>query len=172
MISLFLAAALLTSCGIGLSFTGEETAGDTTPSTGGSPDTAEITSARDADDNKVEITGSFSLVSADGKGSVSRDGSVWKITAAGVYTAKGLLEDGRIEVTAGADDEVEIDLDGASISSSDAAPVAFLSCGEAKLKAVEGSYNEITDRRPAKAADAAETDSTAVTPETAGGAVY
>lgn len=170
--ALLLAAALLTSCGLSLNFTGHETAGDTTPSTGGSPDTAEITSARDADDYKVEITGSFSLVSADGKGSVSRDGSVWKITSAGVYTAKGLLENGRIEVTAGADDEVEIDLAGASVSSSDAAPVSFLSCGEAKLKAVEGSYNEITDRRPAKAADAAETDSSTVTPETAGGAVY
>ncbi len=144
---------------------------DTTPATGGTADSARITSAVDADSNRQQITGDFSLVNADGSGTgVSSDGSVWTVTAAGTYTATGLLENGRIEVAAGEEDEVEIDLSGCSITSADSAAVAFLSCGDAKLKSVEGTYNSLSDTRAAKTEDAADSDT--VTAQTAGGAVY
>ena len=152
--TVFIAAALLLcSCGIvgkkGTADTGSGAVSVPGTVPGTAVDPSEMTKAADAEDNRVEITSDFKIVQEKGSGGYSVSGSVVTVTAAGTYTLTGSLS-GRIEVNAGEDDEVELDLGGCSISCSDGAPIAFLSCGEAKIKALEGTYNEISDSRPAR----------------------
>ncbi len=123
---------------------------DTTPTTAGEAETAEVTMAADADDNKVEISGDFTITPEDANGEVSLNGNVYNITKAGVYILRGKLENGRIEVNVEGDGEVELDLEGCSISVGDNSPIFFVNCEDATVKSVEGSYNEIIDNRKAR----------------------
>lgn len=97
-----------------------------------------------------EATGSFELTTEDG--AFTHSGSVYTITAAGTYTASGLLE-GQIIVEAGEDDEVVLELAGATIISSSDSPIKALSAGKLEISAKKDTENVVRDERSAKTTD-------------------
>ncbi|MBR1813966.1 MAG: carbohydrate-binding domain-containing protein [Lachnospiraceae bacterium] len=117
---------------------------------------ATVQKAADASDAYKEITGEFKLESETGKG-VTQNGNVYTITAAGDYTASGLLKEGRIVIDA-KDAEVKLILNGASITSSENSPIFVQEAEEVKLNLEKGTYNEITDARAQKEADEEDTE--------------
>lgn len=116
--------------------------------------------AADAEDDKVDITGDFLIETEDGN--VLQSGNVWTISSAGEYTLTGVLSDGQVLVSAGEDDEVTLDLSGVSISCSTDSPIYVASAGKVKIKAVSDTYNEIADTRPLKTDENDTTGSAAI----------
>ncbi len=113
-----------------------------------------------ADDTVSE---SFSLTDESGN-SITASSGVYKITAAGTYTATGKLSSGQIYVDA-ADADVELDLSGVSITNSSVSPIFVNDCADFTLKALKDTTNYIYDTRS--------TDYSTTTDETIGtGAVY
>ncbi len=100
---------------------------------------------KDADALKATITAPFALTTQDGK--VSQNGNVYTVTAAGEYTASGLLSEGSIVIDAGDDDEITIIFSYADISSSTTAPIVCLNADRVKLKFYTDTYNVISDNR-------------------------
>ena len=100
------------------------------------------------DEPEVNNSGSFSLKLGDDK--VSAVNGVYTITTAGTYTAKGVLEDGQIIVDAGDEDEVVIELKGASISCSTDSPIKALNADKLEISAKKDTANEVIDNRSAK----------------------
>ena len=140
------AALLLSAC---------STVGALTGKTGLSAPSAQDVSVDVLDDpvsQDKETQGAFALL-ADQASSVSTEGSVYTITAGGEYTLTGRLDEGRVIVNAGEEDEVKLILDGASITSSSGAPIAFVQAGKATVSSAEGSYNTVYDARTAVASD-------------------
>lgn len=110
---------------------------------------SEEANAKDASDNKKEITGSFSIISDSGN-SVEVKDNIYTVTEAGTYTLTGLLDEGQIVVDAAEDAEITILLNNASINNSSASPINIICADNVKIKSEENSYNEINDTRAAK----------------------
>ena len=115
------------------------------------PATAVIVSASDAEDQKESISGDFKIEAEEPDG-YSQSGQTITITKGGEYTLSGAL-DGNIVIDAGDDDEVELVLDGTSITCSDAAPIYVVNADSVKITAKDGSYNEIIDERSERTDD-------------------
>ena len=98
----------------------------------------------DPSDDERAATGDFTITGPDGAG-ISYANGVYTIKTAGEYTLCGKL-DGRIDVDC-ADGEVTLTLNGASITSSDSAPIRFVSCADATVKSADETYNTVTDGR-------------------------
>jgi len=98
-------------------------------------------------------TGDFSVTTADGK--YSNSGNVYTISAAGTYSLTGAL-DGQIIVNAGEDDEVIIELCGATVTCGSDSPFKLLSASKVEISAKSGTDNIINDTRSAKTADSAD----------------
>ncbi|MBQ7660734.1 MAG: carbohydrate-binding domain-containing protein [Clostridia bacterium] len=101
-------------------------------------------SAVDTTVSADKVTGAFSLQTGDG--AVERADGVYTITSAGTYTAKGLL-DGRIVVDAGENDEVVLQLAGATVTCGQGAPIEVRTAGKTEISAVRGTENVIEDTR-------------------------
>ncbi|MGN0317438.1 MAG: carbohydrate-binding domain-containing protein [Lachnospira sp.] len=140
------AGLMLSGCGENAS-TGETGKGESVTSC--EPEQLKQEAVVDAESNRVDITGDFAITT-DVSGGVSQDGNVYTITAAGDYTFSGKLPDGQIIVDAGDEAEVNIILNGASISCSTAAPVYVVSADSVKIKSEEETFNEISDTRAVK----------------------
>ena len=97
-----------------------------------------------------EATGDFAMTTSDG--TFTSSGNVYTITSAGTYTASGLLE-GQIIVDAGEDDEVVIELSGATINCGSDSPIRIISAGDADISAKKNTENVINDTRGTKTAD-------------------
>ncbi|MBQ6052809.1 MAG: carbohydrate-binding domain-containing protein [Clostridia bacterium] len=91
-----------------------------------------------------EATGDFTVTTEDGSYTVS-DG-VYTISSAGTYTLKGYLE-GQIIVDAGDDDEVIIELSGATITCGADSPVKILNADKVEISAKKDTENVINDTR-------------------------
>ncbi len=78
--------------------------------------------------------------------------SVYTITKAGTYTLSGLLE-GQVLVDAGEDDEVIIELAGATITYGKDSPIKIISAGKVEISAKKNTENVINDTRSTKTAD-------------------
>ena len=98
----------------------------------------------DPTDESKEASGDFSV---SGPVDVAVNGSVYTVTAAGEYTISGRLEEGRIVVDAGDEDEVVLILSDASVSSTTGAPIEVVNASEVTVRAEEGSYNVVSDLR-------------------------
>ncbi|MBQ3867164.1 MAG: carbohydrate-binding domain-containing protein [Clostridia bacterium] len=109
-----------------------------------------VTSVTDQDIDAEEATGTFELTTEDGAFTVS--GNVYTISAAGTYTATGLLE-GQLAVSAGEDDEVVLELSGATITCGTDSPIKVISAGKVEISAKKGTENVINDTRSAKKQD-------------------
>ncbi|MBR7071796.1 MAG: carbohydrate-binding domain-containing protein [Clostridia bacterium] len=143
-LTLILAVAL-TACG-----TADKTESDRS---GTSPNPSVSASAEAVTDQSVtakETTDTFSLTSEDG--TFSNTGDVYKITSAGTYTLSGLLTK-QVLVEAGENDEVTIELSGATVTYGSDSPIKVLSAGKVDISAKKGTENVINDTRNTKTAD-------------------
>ena len=123
--------------------------------------TIETESAKDPDDNKVEITDEFTITTTVEDGYTVED-DVYTITKEGEYTLSGSLS-GRIEVSVTDDEKVTLVLNGVSITCDTDSPIKCLSADSLKIKVEADTYNVLTDSR----------DSTYVASDTSGkGCIY
>ena len=154
ILTILLAAALtaaLAACG-GPGVTGSDPAGSTNEVQNTAPDgTSEIPDpVTDQDISAAETTEAFSLTTEDG--TFTQNGSVYTITAAGSYTLTGRLE-GQILVEAGEEDEVELILNGTTLSCGTDSPLKILSAKKAEISVKKDTDNVILDTRSTKTAD-------------------
>ena len=101
------------------------------------------------DEPEVNVSGEFSL-SLKGGSAITPTGNVYTITEAGEYNATGLLEEGQIVINAPSDVEVDINLNGASISCSTDSPIKVLSADKVEISAKKNTTNLIDDKRSEK----------------------
>ncbi len=99
----------------------------------------------------TENEGDFAIETADGV-APTQSGSVYTISAAGTYTLSGSLS-GQILVEAGEEDEVILELNGATISYDADSPIKVLSADKVEISAKKGTGNTIVDARGAKSVD-------------------
>ena len=92
-------------------------------------------------------TGDFVLTTADGN--FVQNGNIYTINKAGTYAASGVLN-GQILINVGEDDEVELDLEGLSITYDQDSPIKCLSGNEFDIKVKEGTSNLVKDTRANK----------------------
>ncbi len=76
---------------------------------------------------------------------VSVDQSTVTITAEGVYSFSGALDDGGIIVDAADEDDVTLILDGVDITNADGAAIAVMNADDAVVIMADGSTNTLTD---------------------------
>ena len=146
LLSLLLAASLA-SCGVTETGPSTGSAGQAAESAA-EPAVAETTAAQELP--AQEAAGAFTLTSEDG--AFTNEGGVYTITSAGTYNAAGLLE-GQLLVAAGEEDEVVIELSGATVTCGTDSPVRVISAGKVEISAKSGTANVINDTRSAKTAD-------------------
>ncbi len=146
LLSLLLAASLA-SCGVTETGPSTGSAGQAAESAA-EPAVAETTAAQELP--AQEAAGAFTLTSEDG--AFTNEGGVYTITSAGTYTAAGLLE-GQLLVAADEEDEVVIELSGATVTCGTDSPVRVISAGKVEISAKSGTANVINDTRSAKTAD-------------------
>ncbi|MBO4623138.1 MAG: carbohydrate-binding domain-containing protein [Bacilli bacterium] len=91
------------------------------------------------------VASTFSLVNESGV-AITPTNKVYAITSGGVYKASGKLEEGQIYVNASGE-EVEIELDGVSISSSSVSPIFIKDCSKITIKIKKDTTNYIYDNR-------------------------
>lgn len=94
--------------------------------------------------SSASTSGDFSIETSDG--AYSQEGNVYTITSAGTYSLSGTLN-GQIYVAAGDEDEVELDLNGVTITYDENSPIYVASADEVKIKANKGTSNLINDTR-------------------------
>lgn len=105
--------------------------------------------------NNAELTGEWSDYSAkitlddtktivEGKG-VTNNGNVITINSAGTYYITGTISDGNILIEADKNDEVQLVLDNASITSNQTAPINGITADKLTITLAENSTNTITD---------------------------
>ena len=138
IISILLVAAL-TACGAAETALAVTDAADTT-----------AVAAVDRNITAAEATGEFSMMTEDG--TLDQSGNVYTVSSAGTYVLTGLLE-GQIIVDAGEDDEVVLELSGATITYGGDSPVKILSAGKVEISAKKNTDNVINDTRSVKTAD-------------------
>ncbi|MCR4615418.1 MAG: carbohydrate-binding domain-containing protein [Clostridiales bacterium] len=109
---------------------------------------AETITAQDI--TAAEATGDFSVTTEDG--TVTNESGVYTLSSAGTYTLTGLLN-GQVLVNAGEDDEVVIELSGATINNSTDSPIKVISAGKVEISAKKDTENVINDTRTAKTTD-------------------
>ncbi len=152
VLSLLIAAAL-TACGVINGTTDTVTDNVTKNTVTTSAESAADETAVPVVDTEItasEATGTFEMKTEDGE--FSNEKNVYTITSAGTYTATGLLE-GQIIVDAGAEDEVVIELSGATVSCGTDSPVKILSAGSVDISAKKDTENVINDKRGVKTKD-------------------
>lgn len=103
------------------------------------------------DEPVVENTDDFSLSTSDG--TFEQAVSLYTITAAGTYNVSGVLEDGQILINAGDEDEVVLELNGATISCSTDSPIKAMNAGKLEISAKKNTSNAIYDNRSSKTVD-------------------
>ena len=130
-------------------------AGSTTPSSTASTAGGAVSDVSDVvtrDITAQEATGTFTMTSEDG--AFTNAGGVYTITSAGTYALSGLLE-GQILVEAGDEDEVILELSGATVKYGSDSPVKILSAGKVEISAKKGTENVVSDTRSAKTSEEA-----------------
>ncbi|MCR5078324.1 MAG: carbohydrate-binding domain-containing protein [Bacilli bacterium] len=131
-------SALLMSCGSTSGGSGSTYTSGSTGTNSASGQTSAVSISED------DVDSDFTLVD-ESNNAISGTSGVYKITSAGTYTASGKLS-GQIYVDA-ADAEVELDLNGVSISNSSVSPIFVAACADFDLKALSGTSNYIYDNR-------------------------
>ncbi len=150
IISALILSASLAACGV---LTGETGSAAAETESAAKAETAETAAPEPVTDRTIsaeEATGSFELTTEDGA-FTSSDG-VYTITSAGTYAASGLLE-GQIVIDAGEDDEVVLELSGATINSGADSPIKAVCAGAVEISAKKDTENVINDTRGVKTAD-------------------
>lgn len=97
-----------------------------------------------------EVETDFEMSSENG--TYSQSGNIYKITTAGTYSLKGKLN-GQILIEAGEDDEVELELNGVSISYDSDSAIKAVTGSKVEISAKKDTDNIIKDTRNAKITD-------------------
>lgn len=92
----------------------------------------------------------FSIITSDG--TYSKDNNVYTLSSAGTYTLSGKLV-GQILVNANDNDEVVIELNGASISYDQDSPIKAVVADKVEISAKKDTENTVNDNRSVKTAD-------------------
>ena len=92
-------------------------------------------------DTYIELGDSINI-NGDG---ATVENNIVTITTAGTYSISGELKDGQIVVSAGEEDKVQIQLNNATLASSNSAPIYVKSAKRVVLALIEGTQNTITD---------------------------
>ena len=100
----------------------------------------------------TETEEAFKIKTDGDAAAYSQEGSVYTITGAGTYTLSGKLV-GQILVNAGDDDEVVLELKGASISYDQDSPIKVVNADKCEISAKNGTENLVTDNRAHKTVD-------------------
>ena len=111
----------------------------------------EITFAETPSTPTVSNSGDFAIATEDG--TFTQEGNIYTITSAGSYSLTGVLDDGQIIVNAGKDDEVEINLNGVSITCNSDSPIKVLKADKVEISAKKKTSNLIKDNRSVKTLD-------------------
>ncbi|MBP5311805.1 MAG: carbohydrate-binding domain-containing protein [Clostridia bacterium] len=135
-----------TETGTGSTSGNNVTSGESVTPVSKKDDTAAEVLDDPANDDR-ESTSDFTLTPSDGAKAPEISGTVYTITGAGEYTASGKLEEGRIVIAAGENDEVTLILNDASISCSTGSAILASSASKVTVTAADGTYNVITDAR-------------------------
>ena len=113
--------------------------------------------------NAEEATGEFSMTTLDG--AFTQDGSKYTVTKAGIYSLSGALN-GQIIVAAGKDDEVELELNGVTITCSEDSPIRVFSADKVEISAKNNTENIIRDTREKRIDEETDLGSGAITAKT------
>ncbi|MBQ1834673.1 MAG: carbohydrate-binding domain-containing protein, partial [Oscillospiraceae bacterium] len=105
-------------------------------------DAAETQAASAGSEHTITLSGSTASCSS---ASVTIDGGTITITGAGTYELTGTLDDGMVIVNAGDEDDVELVLNNASITSGTSAAIYIANCGDATVTLAAGSENALTN---------------------------
>lgn len=112
----------------------------------------DITSDKTTAKEETAETEKESEKETDANTLIDNSSDVYKITSAGTYVLSGLL-DGQILVDAGEDDEVVIELTGATINYGADSPIKIISAKKVEISAKKDTENVINDTRAAKTTD-------------------
>ncbi len=99
-----------------------------------------------------EATGEFEITTEDG--AFSHSDEVYTITKGGTYSLAGKLT-GQILVEAGDDEEVDLELNGVTITYGKDSPIKAVSGGKLEISAKKDTENLITDTRSVKTVESA-----------------
>ncbi|WP_373598977.1 carbohydrate-binding domain-containing protein [Paraclostridium bifermentans] len=137
--------ATLCAFSLAVSVTGCSTKNNDTTSTKTNTTTQVIDTTKSEEikevDTYIELGDSINI---KGEGATVEN-NVVTITTEGTYSISGELKDGQIVVSAGEEDKVQIQLNNASLTCSNSAPVYIKSAKRVVLALNEGTQNTITD---------------------------
>ena len=130
-----------------------DNSGDTTDDTteenpGSAYDYNEPITIVDPEDIEAEeTTKEFEISTEDG--TYTSNENIYTLSTAGTYSLKGKLN-GQILIDAGDDDEVVLELNGASISYDKDSPIKAINCDKLEISAKKNTDNIVTDNRTHK----------------------
>lgn len=133
--------------------TSQEVSTSSEQSSGGEVSSSESSSEQvssSESSSSSEEESDFELVTTDG--TFTKEGNIYTITAAGTYAATGTLN-GQILVNAGDDDQVVLELSGASITYDQNSPIFCLNADKLEISAKKNTVNYVTDNRETKTVD-------------------
>ena len=93
-------------------------------------------------ENTITLSGDSASCS---NANVTVDGGTIRITGAGTYEITGTLNDGMVIVDAGDEDDVELVLNNANITSGTSAAIYIANCGDATVTLASGSENALSN---------------------------
>ncbi len=99
----------------------------------------------DPTDDTKTASGDFTVTHSDGE--IKPENGVYTLTSEGEYTLSGNLQNGSVTVDAADTATVKLILNGASVTSSSAAPICVKKAHDVDIEAAPGTYNTVTDQR-------------------------
>ena len=133
--------ALLTACSTEASTT---TASSDVSTTEATVESTLMSDSSYSESNSTAITFSDQTITVDGSGAAA-DGSILTITQPGTYILSGTLSEGQVRVETVDEADVQIVLDGATITNSTGAVIYVKSANSATITLAEGTTNTLSD---------------------------
>ena len=133
--------ALLTACSTEASTT---TASSDVSTTEATVESTLMSDSSYSESNSTAITFSDQTITVDGSGAAA-DGSILTITQPGTYILSGTLSEGQVRVETVDEADVQIVLDGATITNSTGAAIYVKSANSATITLAEGTTNTLSD---------------------------
>ena len=141
MLALTGTLALLTACSTEASTT---TASSDVSTTEATVESTLVSDSSYSESNSTAISFSDQTITVDGSGAAA-DGSILTITQPGTYILSGTLSEGQVRVETVDEADVQIVLDGATITNSTGAAIYVKSANSATITLAEGTTNTLSD---------------------------
>ncbi|MDB6353171.1 carbohydrate-binding domain-containing protein [Trichococcus sp. K1Tr] len=141
MLALTGTLSLLTACSTEASTT---TASSDVSTTEATVESTLVSDSNYSESNSTAISFSDQTITVDGSGAAA-DGSILTITQPGTYILSGTLSEGQVRVETVDEADVQIVLDGATITNSTGAAIYVKSANSATITLAEGTINTLSD---------------------------